>query len=271
MYYFKIIFYPNLNRFRTMSNTRMITTILIALLLISCKRQHMSTFFSPANDDKPALSDSDFTESSSETDINNTTEPIVIKHKYSFGTDTSKHWQRTITLPATGKFVQESHYVTTNDEFPGNRLFAKTQDENITLHLKNSLHIYQSYDSTMTYERLYNNKHKKVWTPAERGNIGQGSVGNIQTDELTPEMELWMMCMMWAPGEKTERGTKFILSANGKKVVAVAGYETGPGQKKYLGGVTCEIHAWLGTTSSSDITVEYAEDQSLVCGPLNCP
>lgn len=179
-------------------------------------------------------------------------------------------WNRTVNLPATGKFVEESHYVTTLDNFPNGRLFANTVTENITAHLQRSYALYREYDSNKTFAQLYQFSYQKEWTPAEAGSIGQGSVGNIQRQELTPEKEMWFMTMMWAPGTRPAMGTKFLLSANGKKVVVVAGYETGPRSQTYLGGLTPETHAWLGTTSNSQITVSYLKDQGTPIGPINC-
>ncbi len=179
-------------------------------------------------------------------------------------------WSRTVQLPATGKFVQESHYVTTQDKFSGGRLFANTVTENINSHLQRSFSLYKNYDSSKTFGQLYSASFQKQWTPAESGSIGQGSVGNIQTQELTPEKEMWFMTMMWAPGTRPPRGTKFLLSANGKKVVVIAGYETGPRSQSFLGGLTTETHAWLGTNNNSQITVSFLKDQSIPIGPITC-
>jgi hypothetical protein len=68
-------------------------------------------------------------------------------------------------------------------------------------------------------------------------------------------MERWMMNMMWAPGIRPAHGTKFLLSALGRNVVVVAGHETGPAGEQFLGGVTCEVHRWLGTDADSLIEV----------------
>ncbi len=182
----------------------------------------------------------------------------------------SNQWSRTVQLPATGKFVQESHYVTTKDKFPGGRLFANTVTENINQHLQQSFNLYRQYDANKTFGQLYSASFQKQWTPAESGSIGQGSVGNVQTRELTPEKEMWFMTMMWAPGTRPARGTKFLLSANGRKVVVIAGYETGPRSQTFLGGLTTETHAWLGTNNNSQITVSYLKDQSTPIGPIVC-
>ncbi|MDX2215634.1 MAG: TIGR02594 family protein [Oculatellaceae cyanobacterium bins.114] len=174
-------------------------------------------------------------------------------------------WERTITLPCAGRFVEESHYSTTQDRFPGERLFPNTQTENISSHLERSYQLYLAFDQNTSFEALYCNSWNKVWTPAEGGACGQGSVGSKRPD---PEVELWLMTMMWAPGEKPAPGTKFLLSANNRQVVVVAGYETGPGSQEYLGGITREVHAWLRTNNNSQIEVRYLTDQSMKVGPV---
>jgi hypothetical protein len=194
--------------------------------------------------------------------------PKTIKHAYRLGRDSTKHWERTIELPAKGRFVEESHYVTNMDAFPNQRLFANSLTERIDFHLKQSLISYLEVDSSMTFDSLYLHSWQKQWTPAERGQIGQGSVGVIQTKELTVWDEMWMMNMMWAPGHRPKRGSKFLMTYQGKSVVVIAGYETGPSSNQYLGGCTTEVHAYLGTTNASEILVEYLEDQEVSSGPV---
>ncbi len=184
----------------------------------------------------------------------------TIKHRGPGGS-----WERTITLPCTGCFVEESHYSTTQESFPEGRKFPKTKDENILPHLQRSYPLYRVYDPEMSFEALYRNSWHKVWTPPEGWEYGQGSVGEIRP---TPEEELWFMTMMWAPGEKPPVGTKFLLRANNRQIVVVAGYETGPGDKQYLGGITREVHAWLRTNNESLIEIQLLVDQSVKIGPI---
>ena len=197
-------------------------------------------------------------------------EAYEVNHEYSYGKDPSKNWKRKVILPKKGRFVGESHYVTKSDVFPHGRFFANKKDENIKKHLQRSFELYKAYDPDMTFDRMYQYKWSKQWTPAEKGKIGQGSVGEIQVKELTPEMEMWFMTMMWANGERPKRGTKFLLEANGRAVVVVAGYETGPGQEQYLGGVTREVHMWLGTSNNSKIKVSLLQSQYEPLGPVTC-
>lgn len=172
-----------------------------------------------------------------------------------------------ITLPETGTFVEESHYVTIQDRFLLGK-YPKLKQQKIVQHLERSLEIYKEYtDSSL--ESLYHESHQREWTPAEGGKKGQGSVGDLQLKKLTPEMEMWLLTMMWAQGEKPAPGTKFLLTYNNRHAVVVAGFETGPGSSKFLGGVTPEVHAWLGSDNDTELLLRYLEDQSVPVGPVN--
>lgn len=176
-----------------------------------------------------------------------------------------------VDLPATGKFVGESHYLTTQDHFPGGSKYPTDDKEGMTAHLERSLALYQQYDATATLDGLFPpTPWHRVWTPSENGHIGQGSVGDIQLSELTPEMEMWFLTMMWKPGARPARGTKFLLRNGGKQVVVVAGFETGPGSAKFLGGVTWEVHKWLGSDNDTQLTLTLLADQSVPIGPVDC-
>ncbi len=195
--------------------------------------------------------------------------PMTVQHQFRFG-PRIKHWQRAVELPATGRFAEESHYVTTEDEFSMDRLFANTVEENIEVHLERSLALYRQYDSTATFEQLYDKDNRNQWTPAEMGKIGQGSIGDRQVEALAPAEELWLLTMMWQRNFKPDVGTKFLVEANGKQVVVVAGFETGPGDQRYLGGLTPEVHHWLGTSHNSGIQIYYLANQDLPAGPISC-
>ncbi|MCE7995602.1 MAG: hypothetical protein HEP71_26725 [Roseivirga sp.] len=178
-------------------------------------------------------------------------------------------WRRTLVLPATGKFVEESHYITTQDDF-GNKAWPAEKNDHIKAHLQRSFRAYKKYDRKMTLVELYDKTWQKEWTPEEGGHFGQGSVGASQLNELSVEMEMWFLTMMWAKGNKPAKGTRFLLSANGKSVVVQAGYETGPASESYIGGVTREVHKWLNTTSDSEVTISKLKNQEMILGPVNC-
>ncbi len=200
--------------------------------------------------------------------------PVPITHKCETTPKTIKQgfrneWSRTVELPTSGKFVEESHYVTTNDFASGG--WPSTKVESIDEHLQRSFQLYKKYNSEIQFDNLYKNHWQKEWTPEEGGHFGQGSVGEVQKNELAPEMEMWFMTMMWASSnDRPARGTKFLLQANGKSVVVIAGFETGPSSESKLGGVTPEVHKWLKTDNNSTIKVSFLKDQMVVVGPLNC-
>lgn len=235
-----------------------IILFLFSIVLLSCNQKEELTAVNSKNTESENTNRLPTAGGSCET------APYTASHAF------SNVWSRTVVFPATGRFVEESHFVTTMESFPNGRLFANTNTENIDAHLQRSLAIYQQYDPSKTFAQLYSASYQKQWTPAEAGLIGQGSIGDTQVQTLTPEKEMWFMNMMWAPGTRPAIDTKFILSANGKKVVIVAGYETGPRSQTYLGGLTPETHAWLGTNDASLITVSYLKDQSTPVGPITC-
>jgi hypothetical protein len=177
----------------------------------------------------------------------------------------SSQWKRTITYPATGDFVIESHYATKEDKF-GSRFFPKNMTEGINKHLDRSCVLYKNLTGfTGACEEIYNTSYKKVWTPPESGKAGQGSVGNLKP---TPSEELFFGTQMWANGQKPPVGQKHLMCRKDKCLVVVFGYETGPAQEKYLGGVTTEVIHYLG--SNKGITIELLKDQSLLPGPICC-
>lgn len=191
-----------------------------------------------------------------------------IKQKFS-SKDSSKAWERVVVLPTQGRFVEEAHYLTNKDSFPNK--YPKDSIEGIMDHLNRSFALYNKFDSSAKFKRLFRFRHRKEWTPSENREIGQGAIGDLQLTRLNPEDELWMMNMMWDKGQRPKIGTKFLVSANNKNVVVVAGYETGPQAKAFLGGVTGEVHEWLGTGNNSrNITVSLLKDQGVASGPCRC-
>lgn len=186
-----------------------------------------------------------------------------------------------VELPAKGSLVEESHYVTTEDDLPeiyprpmtvqpkGER--AVQCDEGIDAHIKRSFELYRKFKPDAKFEAVYYHWWEKAWTPQEGGECGQGSIGDLQLELLTPEMELWLLTMMWTEETRPPPGSRFLVSHRGKHIVAVAGFETGPDVRKFLGGVTPEIHDWLGTMNSTrNMRVAYLADQTLDPGPIDC-
>lgn len=165
--------------------------------------------------------------------------------------------------------VVESHLTTTSDVFPSGRLFANHGTEGIDAHLLRSCTLLKKWRPDLTTcTSVYNASYKKVWTPAESGKIGQGSVGNLRPSPLE---EMFSGNMYWTSTTKPKPGTKFLArSPSGKRVVFVMGYETGPRDPKLLGGLQPEVHFLLGTDGSSQIEIGRLKDQSLPLGPVNC-
>jgi hypothetical protein len=81
--------------------------------------------------------------------------------------------------------------------------------------------------------------------------------------------EAWYVNMYWR--DRPTRGTRMILRnpANGRAVVASAGWETGPGSNSWVGGATEEVLDWL-QRGSGPLELGFAVDQSLPFGPIDC-
>lgn len=169
-----------------------------------------------------------------------------------------------LSLPASGKVVVESHLVTKQDAIT----WPKFSTDGIEAHLARGCAAVKGRSLASTCDSVYPKSFMKVWTPSESGHIGQGSVGENKPDA---ECEMWGMNMYWTAASKPKMGEKFILKANGKAVVACAGYETGPGGKDFIAGAQPEVHYYLGTGNESTFSaLGRAVDQSLPYGPLEC-
>jgi hypothetical protein len=188
---------------------------------------------------------------------------------------------RTVQLPASGQFVLESHLATTADVFTETgkgktpRLFPKTtfainkrligSDEGIQQHLVRELKEYQKFFPETSFKTLFDNTYVKQWTPAENGQPGQGSVGNTRPSVAE---EVWVANMCWSAKGKPKPGTKFLMTAHGKRVVVVMGYETGPEDPKFLGGAQGAVFKALGLKSNEKAEIAYLKDQSVPVGPV---
>lgn len=188
---------------------------------------------------------------------------------------------RSVQLPASGKFVLESHLATTADLFPsdGNttkpRLFPKItfaigkrkigSDELIKQHLDREWLEYKKLFPLVSFDELFDNTYVKQWTPAEGGKPGQGSVGNTRPSVAE---ELWIANMYWASKAKPKPGTKFLMTSHGKRVVVVMGYETGPGGTEFLGGAQGAVFKALGMKNNDVAVIACLKDQSVPVGPV---
>jgi hypothetical protein len=175
--------------------------------------------------------------------------------------------QGALTLPVTGKMVEESHYMVEADFKALGGRYAKTGSEGIAKHMERSCAELKAMGliKSGNCEEVYKNSWEKVWTPAEGGNIGQGSVGKKFN---TVRGEMFQGNMYIKPNFPI--GTKLLAQANGKSVVLSMGYEIGPLSAKFVGGMTTEAHWYLGASNSSSVKLSYLVDQSLMPGPIEC-
>jgi hypothetical protein len=206
----------------------------------------------------------------------------VAKDAYDYSTIPfeAKLNNRVVQLLASGQFVLESHLATTADLFPpdGNtskpRLFPKItfaigkrkigSDELIKQHLDREWIEYRKFFPLVSFDELFDNTYVKQWTPAEGGNPGQGSVGNTRP---SVSEEVWIANMYWASKGKPKPGTKFLMTAHGKRVVVVMGFETGPEGHEFLGGAQGAVFKALGMKNNDVAEIACLKDQSVPVGP----
>lgn len=157
-----------------------------------------------------------------------------------------------LAMPATGPVVLEAHLVTVDDGFGSG--WPSYQDEGIGEHYALS-----------QAETGFVMARDQLWCPQEGCEYGQGAYGS----KVPVEDEAWYVCMYWR--SRPAPGTRMIIQrADGRAVVAAAGYETGPGDLSNVAGAVEEIHRYLGTGHGSTLTVGFAVDPSLPLGPILC-
>jgi len=167
------------------------------------------------------------------------------------GTMNRLYGRSPLAMPATGPVVREAHLVTTDDGYGSG--WPSSLSAGMTAH----------YDLSQGTSGLVM-RRTASWAPQESSQFGQGSTGA----KLPVEDEAWYVNMLWA--DRPAPGTRMIVSANGRSVVASGGYETGPFNGDHVAGVTEEIHFYLGTGHLSDMTVGFAVDEDLPLGPIDC-
>ena len=163
--------------------------------------------------------------------------------------------RRVLHLPALGPVVKEAHLVTVDEAFPST--WPTTARDQIDRH-------YQLSANATGYVM----SRSEPWAPAGEGGseYGQGSTGA----KVPVVAEAWYVNMYWR--QRPAAGTRMIITnpANGRSVVAAAGFETGPGANTAIGGVSEEIHDYLGTGHRDTLMLGFAEDQTLPYGPIDC-
>jgi hypothetical protein len=180
-------------------------------------------------------------------------------------------WEDTITLPATGRFAMEPHLAAREDTF-GKERFPKTPVDGIEAHLSRSCGKLKPLGAQPDCSDVYLPEEKELhqFMPGDDDRaIGQGALG---THKPSADEEMWLVDIAFAPGHRAHAGQRWLVSANGRSVVAVAGYEARPVLWQFLGGAPAELHWYLGTDEDSQITVAGAlRDQTLAPGPIVCP
>jgi hypothetical protein len=154
-------------------------------------------------------------------------------------------------LPAVGPVALEAHLATTADfEWPN------TSTDGLDAH-------YRATARASGYAMA----RKEPWAPSPTGGVyARGSTGA----PLPPLAEAWYVNMVWK--DKPAPGQRMILynPANGRAIVAAAGYETGPRSNEALGGASEEAHHALGVGHLGELVMGFALDQSLPYGPVDC-
>ena len=162
---------------------------------------------------------------------------------------------RYLATPALGPVVKEAHLVTVDEDFGGS--WPTSFTDQIERH-------YRISQAATGYAM----NRREPWAPAGEGGseFGQGSTGR----PVPVVEEAWYINMYWR--NRPARGTRMIVTnpANGRSVVAAAGFETGPGANTAIAGVAEEVHHHLQTGHRADLIVGFAMDQRLDFGPIVC-
>lgn len=176
-----------------------------------------------------------------------------------------------IKIPAVGKIVEESHYVTQEDQFAG---YPASSDHGIKEHLEKSCKMLEHYygifsNADECQKKIYRQSWEKVWTPAENGgNIG----GNARGKKLPVDQEMWQANMYFTQKSFPNPGEKWLIKnpKNGKSVVVAVGYELGPGGREFIAGASVETHYYLESDNNSQLEIGKLIDQGLKYGPVKC-
>jgi len=168
------------------------------------------------------------------------------------------------SLPATGYMVEESHYLVKGDSFP------KSASDGIELHIQKNCSLLRKFapglDAKCT--PVYKNSWERVWTPAEGGRVGQGARGmNFPSREEV----IWQANMFFAKGFLPNPGEKWLVTniATKKSFVVNMGYEVGPRDSKWIGGLVPEASYMVGG-AGVEVSLGRILDQNVSYGPINC-
>lgn len=172
----------------------------------------------------------------------------------------------------TGKIVHESHLVT--DQEPkkepeanlpnkpwnnGDGSPVRSSNANIERHLA------VTNFSTNCIGSSFCDPDNQEWTPGETI-IGNGNRG---LGVVPAELEPWVMNARW-PSPQPSPGTRVVITntANNKSIVAIAGYEYGPGNRRWNIGAQAEVMANIAADNNTTVTFGFAVDQTLAPGTV---
>ena len=160
-----------------------------------------------------------------------------------------------LPMPATGPIVLEAHLVTQEEPKP----YPTTSTDELAAHYVLS----QSQTGFVMYR-------SQKWAPLEGGSFYGAGIGSPTLFPVVDEG--WYVNMYWTKESRPDRGTRMIFRVPGtdRAVVVAAGYETGPGNLKHIGGTPEETHFYLGTGHLSALQLGIATDQTLEFGPRRC-
>lgn len=175
----------------------------------------------------------------------------------------ARGWTKTVSFPATGRLVLESHLATPQDRE------VSCPAGGIEAHLERSCAILQSQFGVTDCGRVFKTRWHRQWTPAEGG----GQCGQGSTVQPPVEAEMFVFNMMTRRGSTPPAGEKWLLcnDRTAQCVVAAAGYEIGPNDQGFIGGAQGEALHFLSADNSTTLTVRGPlRDQSVGYGPINC-
>lgn len=175
----------------------------------------------------------------------------------------------TQTMPVTKPMAHESHYIVPGLDPEG----LTTQTDRIKPHLQRTCDQllrgkWAKYFPGMSADchEIYRGGGWSEWTPPEptRGH-GSAAYPGVECEAATANM-------YWTSKSAPAKGTRFLAKnpKNGKVFVLCMGYEAGPGDKAFGGGLGSEAMYYLGAAHGSVLTLARAADQTLPYGPVEC-